>query len=136
MKRGGGARRLSLDFDCGESRLQMEPAHHLTPERLFEQQWVLTLLDLVMRRLQEEYEASGKAAQFEHLKGVLTGDREGLGYAALGEELGMSEEAARQAAGRLRKRYRELLRAEVAHTLSEPADIDDEIRSLFAVLSN
>ena len=134
QKRGGGRRRLSLDLECGESRLRLEPSHDLTPERLFERQWVLTLLDLVMRRLQGEYEASAKAEQFERLKGVLTGDRERLPYATLAAELGVSEEAARQAASRLRKRYRELLRAEVAQTLAEPADVDDEIRNLFEVL--
>jgi RNA polymerase sigma-70 factor (ECF subfamily) len=133
-KRGGGVRRLSLDLDCGESRLRLEPAHNLTPERLFERQWVLTLLDLVMRRLQEEYQAPAKAEQLERLKGALTGDRDRLPYAALAAELGMSEEAARQAATRLRKRYRELLREEVAQTLAEPGDVDDEIRSLFEVL--
>ena len=131
-KRGGGARTLSLDWDSGESRLKMEPAHDLTPERLFERQWVLTLLELVMRRLQQECEAAGKAGQFERLKEVLTGGQERLPYAAAAAELGMSEEAARQAASRLRKRYRELLREEVSQTVAEPRDIDDEIRSLFA----
>jgi RNA polymerase sigma-70 factor (ECF subfamily) len=133
-KRGGGVRRLSLDLDSAESRLRLEPAHNLTPERLFERQWVLTLLDLVMRRLQGEYESSRKAELFERLKGALTGDRQRLPYAALAAELGMSEEAARQAASRLRKRYRELLREEVAQTLAEPADVDDEIRNLFEAL--
>ncbi len=134
QKRGGGVRRLSLDLDCGESRLGFEPAHNLTPERLFERQWVLTLLDVVMRRLQGEYESSGKANQFERLKSALTGDRQRLPYAAMAAELAMTEEAARQAASRLRKRYRELLREEVSQTLAEPAEVDDEIRSLFAVL--
>jgi hypothetical protein len=91
-------------------------------------------LDLAMRRLQGEYESSGKAEQFERLKGALIGDRQGLSYAALAAELNMSEEAARQAASRLRKRYRELLREEVAQTLAEPAEVDDEIRGLFEVL--
>jgi RNA polymerase sigma factor (sigma-70 family) len=134
QKRGGGTRPLSLDLDCGESRLHLEPSHDMTPERLFERHWVLTLLDLVMRRLQGEYESAGKAEQFERLKASLTGDRERLPYAALGAELGMSEEAARQAASRLRKRYRELLRAEVAQTVAEPEGVDDEIRSLFEAL--
>ncbi len=133
-KRGGGVRRLSLDLDDGESRLRLEPAHELTPERLYERQWVLTLLELVMRRLQEEYQSSGKAGLFERLKGGITGDRDRPAHAAAAAELGLSEEAARQAASRLRKRYRELLREEVAHTLAEPADVDDEIRSFFAVL--
>lgn len=133
-KRGGAVRRLSLDLDAGESRVAIEPAHDLTPERLFDRQWALTLLDRVMRRLQDEYQSSGKAAQFERLKGTLTGDRGGLPYAALAADLGMSEDAARQAASRLRKRYRALLREEVAQTVAEPGDIEDEIRSLFEAL--
>jgi RNA polymerase sigma-70 factor (ECF subfamily) len=135
QKRGGGARPLSLDLDCGESRLSLEPSHDVTPERLFDRQWVLTVLDLVAERLRGEYAASGKAEQFERLKETLTGDRDRVPYAALGAELGISEAAARQAASRLRKRYRELLREEVAQTVAEPADVDDEIRSLFEVLS-
>lgn len=117
-KRGGVKAELSLDFDSGESRYQFEPSHELTPEKLYERRWVLTLLNLVMGRLQGEYEASGRAGQFERLKGTLTGDRGRPRYAALAAEPGMSEEAARQAASRLPKRYRELLREEVARTLS------------------
>jgi RNA polymerase sigma-70 factor (ECF subfamily) len=135
QKRGGGVRRLSLDLDDGESRLRLEPAHELTPERLYARQWVLTLLELVMRRLQEEYQSSGRGQLFERLKGGITGDCDRPAYAAAASELGLSEDAARQAASRLRRRYRELLREEVAQTLAEPADVDDEIRSFFAVLS-
>jgi DNA-directed RNA polymerase specialized sigma24 family protein len=134
QKRGGGVNRLSLDFDAGESRLHLEPSHDLTAERLFERQWALTLLDRVMRRLDAEYEASGKGPQFQRIKQALTGDCQRLPYAAWASELGISEEAARQAASRLRKRYRELLREEVAQTLAEPADVDQEIRELFAAL--
>jgi RNA polymerase sigma-70 factor (ECF subfamily) len=133
-KRGGRARQLSLDRPYGESRLGLEPAHDMTPERLFQRQWVLTLLEIVMERLQAEYQATGKAGQFERLKVAITGDRDRLPYSALGVELGISEAAARQAASRLRKRYRELLREEVSHTVAEPADIDDEIRNLFEAL--
>jgi RNA polymerase sigma-70 factor (ECF subfamily) len=77
---------------------------------------------------------SGRSEQFERLKGALTGQRDGLPYATLGAKLKISEEAARQAASRLRKRYRELLREEVSQTLAEPGEVDDEIRSLFEVL--
>ena len=134
QKRGGGVRPLRLDLEAGESRLSLEPVDDVTPERLFERQWVLTLLDLVMQRLEREYRLSGRSEQFERLKGALTGQRDGLPYAALGAELKISEEAARQAASRLRKRYRELLREEVSQTLAEPGEVDDEIRSLFEVL--
>jgi RNA polymerase sigma-70 factor (ECF subfamily) len=134
-KRGGGVRTFSFDLESGESRLRMEPAHDMTPERLFERQWVMMLLELVMQRLQQECEAAGKAGQFERFKAVLTGGQERLPYAAAAAELGMSEEAARQAASRLRKRYRELLREEVSQTVATPHDIDDEIRRLFAVFA-
>ena len=87
-----------------------------------------------MQRLETECIASGKALQFELLKPALTGGVERLHYSALAAELGLSEAAARQAASRLRKRYREVLREEVASTLAEPDDVDDEIRALFAVL--
>lgn len=133
-KRGGGRRRLSFDVSEGESRLKSEPADEQTPERAFERQWVLTLLELVMLRLQVEFQAQGKQRHFELLSDTLTGDRAGASYTAVCEELGISQEAARQAALRLRKRYRELLREEVAHTVSNPDEIEGEIHSLFETL--
>jgi RNA polymerase sigma-70 factor (ECF subfamily) len=135
QKRGGGAPRLSLDFAAGESKLGLEPAHTLSPERLFERQWALTLLGGVVARLEAEYAASGKARQFDALKAVLNADRELLPYAALAAELDMSEAAVRQAASRLRRRYRELLRDEVAQTVASPEEVEDEIRSLFQIFS-
>lgn len=134
-KRGGGVQTLSFDLDSGESRLTLEPAHDLTPERMFERQWVLTLLELVMGRLQAECEAAGKGDQFQLLRGALAGQRDQLPYVELAQQLGLSEDAARQAASRLRKRYRQLLREEVAQTTAEPGDVDDEIRGLFAALA-
>jgi RNA polymerase sigma-70 factor (ECF subfamily) len=135
-KRGGGRVRLSLDLPGGESRLGLEPAHDVTPERVYERQWALTLLELVLESLRGEFAAAGKARQFELLKDALTGDRPGLSYAAIATELRMSEEAARQAAHRLRKRYRELLRAEVAQTVADLADVEEEIRYLFEALGS
>jgi RNA polymerase sigma factor (sigma-70 family) len=134
QKRGGGTRPWRLDLEAGESRLCLEPVDDVTPERQFERQWVLTLLERVMQQLETEYRSSGRGEHFERFKAVLAGQRDRLPFAALAAELGMSEEAARQAASRLRKRYRELLRAEVSQTLAEPGDVDDEIRSLFEVL--
>ena len=135
-KRGGGLRKLSLDFDSGEARLQLEPQDDATPERLFERRWALSLLDSVMARLQSEHAAAGKARQFERLRDTLVGDRDAQPYAEIGAELGLSTDAARQAARRLRLRYRELLREAVAETVADPAEIDDEIRSLFAALAS
>lgn len=137
QKRGGGQRPLSLqlNLDAAESRLHLEPAHAITPERLFERQWALQLLELVMNRLQAEQVAAGKEALFQHLKDALIAGADRLPYPAIAAELQISEEAARQAASRLRKRYRELLREEVSQTVATPADVDDEIRSLFQVLA-
>lgn len=134
QKRGGGRERLSLDWETGESRLSLEPAHTDTPEREFERQWALTLLDVVVRRLQEEFAASDKSRQFELLKETLTGNRAVFDYATIAAELQLSEEAARQAAHRLRKRYRELLRAEVAATVESDNEVEDEIGRLFEAL--
>jgi RNA polymerase sigma factor (sigma-70 family) len=136
QKRGGGTTKLSLDLATGESRLRLEPAYSSTPERLYERQWALTLLELVMTKLQAELAAVGKSHQFELLKDALTGDRQRQPYAHLAQQLNLSEEASRQAVHRLRKRYRELLRAEVAMTVAEPADVGDEINSLFAALGS
>lgn len=134
QKRGGSVRHLSLDWRIENSPSFEEPTHEMSPERLYERQWALTLLDTVMDKLRKELVAAEKGEHFEVLKAALTGERERLPYAALGQELRLSEQAARQAAARLRKRYRELLRAEVAQTVADPGEVDDEIRSLFEVL--
>ena len=130
-KRGGDLQCLSLDWDSGESRLQVEPAHLQTPEREFERQWALSLLEIVVQRLSAEFVASGKTRHFELLKQTLTGDRSSFDYLAIATEMQISEDAARQAAHRLRKRYRELLREEVAATVESDNEIEDEIGRLF-----
>jgi RNA polymerase sigma-70 factor (ECF subfamily) len=135
-KRGGGRRRLALDFETGESRLSLEPAHNLSPERLYERQWAMTLLQLVVTKLEAEYTVASKTRQFEVLKSVLTGGHQVLAYSDFASQLGISEAATRQAAHRLRKRYRELLRNEVAHTVADSAAVDEEINSLFAALAS
>ncbi|MGE0609838.1 MAG: RNA polymerase sigma factor [Pirellulales bacterium] len=135
QKRGGHVRQLSLDWQAGESRLSYEPADHRTPEDSYERQWALTLLDQVVARLQGEFAAAGKSQQFELLKGALTGDRSDLPYAKLAPQLGVSDAAARKAAQRLRDRYREMLREEIARTVADPADVQDEIRRLFELLA-
>jgi RNA polymerase sigma-70 factor (ECF subfamily) len=135
QKRGGARPPLSLDLATAESRLTLEPGHDLTPERVYERQWVLTLLQLVVTKLESEFAAAGKGRHFELLKGAISGDADhNVPYATAAAELDMSEPAVRQAARRLRQRYRELLRAEVAETVADPAEIDDEIRSLFEIL--
>ena len=136
QKRGGSERRLSLDFQSGESRMSLEPADTATPERLFERQWAISLLAVVMQRLEAEYHQTGKERQFAVLKETLATSGDRVGFATLGAELGLTENATRQAASRLRKRYRELLREEVRSTVADSAEVDDEIRSLFHVLSD
>ena len=132
-KRGGGRMPLSLDFDAGDSRYNLEPSHSWTAERLFERQWALTLLDQVLADLRAELVADDKEALFESLKVYLTGDA-AASYAELAPTLGMSEGAVKVAAHRLRQRYRELLRRAVAQTVADAAEVDDEIRRLFEAL--
>jgi DNA-directed RNA polymerase specialized sigma24 family protein len=133
-KRGGGRRLVSIDRTTAEGRYGREPSHDQTAERLFEQRWATTLLDLVVGRLEEEMTAAGKARQFAILRPALSGDSERTSYARIAAELGVSNDAARAAAHRLRARFRELIREEIARTLDDPADVEDEIHSLFSAL--
>jgi RNA polymerase sigma-70 factor (ECF subfamily) len=135
QKRGGGRKVLSLDFLSGERRYQCEPGHEATPETLYERGWALTLLEETLARLREEQVVAGKERLFERLKGTLTGADAVRPYAELAAELGMSAEAVKVAAHRLRRRYGELLRAEIAQTVTTPEEIDDELRDLFAAVS-
>jgi RNA polymerase sigma-70 factor (ECF subfamily) len=133
QKRGGGRAVLPLDAAGAEGRYGSEPAHEETPERLFERRWALALLEQVLGRLREEYAAAGKGRVFERLKGHLTGD--GVPYAQVAADLSMSAGAVKVAAHRLRQRYRELLRDEIAQTLDDPGQVEEEIRDLFAALA-
>ena len=134
QKRGGGRSLFTLDFQNGESRYHLEPVDNATPEKIFERRWALTLLEQTLARLRQEFELAGKQRLFEALKGTLTGDGAPGPYATLVRELEMSEQAIKVAVHRLRKRYGELLRAEVAETVAAPADIDDELRNLFVAV--
>jgi DNA-directed RNA polymerase specialized sigma24 family protein len=133
-KRGGGRPVFSIDADGAEGKYARELADGLTPERLFDRSWALTLLGRVLDQLGQEYDEAGKAATFEALRGALAGDAEAPSYAAAAASLGTTEGAARVAAHRLRRRYGELLRQEIAATLAHSDEIDDEIRDLFAAL--
>ncbi len=136
-KRGGGATMVPVDveFGVGEARYRLEPPDDDTPERVFERRWALALLERVVARLREEYAEADKLTQFDALKFVLTGDPADQTYAQIGERLTMSEGAVKVAAHRLRKRMRALLQEEIARTVADPGDVDDEIRHLFEVLS-
>jgi RNA polymerase sigma-70 factor (ECF subfamily) len=135
QKRGGGRACVRLESESGERRYRAEPVETETPESLFERHWALTLLDQVMAKLQCEYAQGGKADLFARLRPCLSGAERLLPYAELGAILGVSEGAVKVAVHRLRKRYGELLRAEIADTVGSPAEIDEEIRHLIAVTS-
>ena len=163
QKRGGGQTTISLDFRSGEDRYrQIEPADNLTPERLYEKRWAMALLDLVLARLREEFRAAGKLDLFDALKPLLAGsgkgDRRGKGdrhllpegpegccpqkvpvtfsasYREIADQLGMTEGAVKVAVHRLRRRYRALLKEEIARTLVEPEALEDELRALLAAV--
>lgn len=134
LKRGGGRFFVSWDDLPPGDREAAEPASDLTPERLFDREWALTLIARVMRQLQKECEAARKSELFERLKGVLTGELPDGAYAAVALELKMSEGAVKVSAHRLRRRFGELLREQIAKTVADPAQVDEEIRELFAAL--
>jgi RNA polymerase sigma factor (sigma-70 family) len=135
QKRGGGERPLSLDFEPVEARYAAEPADTLTPEALFERQWALGVLDRVLATLRAECEHAGKAVIFDRVKDIVIGEKHPGGYAALAHALGTSEGAIKVMIHRLRRRYQQLLRAEIAATVSNEPEIDEEIRHLIAVLT-
>jgi len=134
-KRGGGKTPLPLDFTVADSRFSREPAHTSTPEREFDRRWALELLGDVLTQLEAEYTAAGKAAIYCALRPALSGTPDAAGYAAIATELGMTTDAVKKAAQRLRERYRAVIRERIAATVDRPEDIDDEIRSLFAAVS-
>lgn len=117
-----------VELDSAEQQYALEPATSLSPEDMFESRWARTVLDRVLQRLSEEHEAADKGDMFRRLRGYLTGDEPA--YDRLAEDLGMTQGALRVAVHRLRRRLGALLREEVAHTVSEPADVDAELRSL------
>jgi RNA polymerase sigma-70 factor (ECF subfamily) len=134
-KRGGGHVLFSIDMPDAEGRYAAEPAHALSAERLFERRWALTLLERVLDGLGAEMAESNKSALFERLGPALLAGGEAAPYAEIAIEFGMTEGAVKVAAHRLRRRYRDLIRAEVARTVERADEVDDEIRALFAALA-
>lgn len=134
QKRGGGRAPISLDFQSADSSFRIEPASGLTAEQFYDQQWAITLLGQIMQRLQNEFDRADKSQQFQELKGFIIGEHTGTTYAQAAANLNMTEAAAKQAGSRMRRRYRELLREEIAQTVEGPNEVDDEIRNLFAIL--
>ncbi len=134
-KRGGNKSVLSLDFDTAEGRYRVEPADNLTPEVIFDRRWALIQLGRAMARLDEEMAEAGNSERFDRLKGYLTGDSQGVRYAQVAENLEISESAVKVAVHRMRRRFGELLREEIARTVSTDDHVDEEIRYLLSSIS-
>jgi DNA-directed RNA polymerase specialized sigma24 family protein len=135
QKRGGGIIPLSLDWQDADTRYQINPADDLSPDKLYDRAWALTVLERVITRLRDENSAEGKAKLYEQLKQFLMVGKSEISYVQAATALEMSEGALRVAVHRLRRRYRELLREEIAQTLSDPAQAGEEMQVLFSALS-
>ena len=135
QKRGGSARIIPIDPELAESRFVAGPAHELQPDLLFDRQWAVTLLDHTMTRLRDEYISTGRAKLFELLRGCLAKDESALPYTEIAARLNLTEPAVKMAVQRLRARYREILRAEIADTVAGPEEVEEEIRHLFSTFS-
>ena len=136
QKRGGGVPNLPMEIETAETRFLREPADTVTPEQAFERRWALTLLDKVLNRLRDGYEKDGRGELFASLAPCLIGERTAQPYAELAGKLGVTEGTVKSAVHRMRQRYRQLLREEIANTVAEPGEIEDELRHMFTVLGN
>ena len=134
-KRGGGAAFVSLNDTKAEQQYANLSGPDLPAEKLFERQWATTLLEQVLIKLRAEFVAAGKASLFEELKVFLTGEKRAMSYVELATKLQSTEAALKMAVRRLRQRYGELLRAEIASTVCRPEEVDEELQALFAALS-
>jgi RNA polymerase sigma-70 factor (ECF subfamily) len=138
QKRGGGRSVISLDDDAAEERFQLETeaVDQVTPEILFERRWACTVLEQVLVRLREEFVRTERIALFDELKVFLSTDQAQASYAEVGLRTGLKEATVKVAVHRLRRRYGELLRAEIANTVQDPREVEDEVRHLISVLGN
>jgi len=135
LKRGGGCVLVSFDEHTAEERYQLEPVDEASPEKLFERRWALTLLDAALSRLRAEYAAAGKSQIYDHLEPFLSDTDSAKTYQDSARELGLSESAVKSAIHRLRRRHRELVREEIAHTVTNASEVEEEIRHLIGVMS-
>jgi RNA polymerase sigma factor (sigma-70 family) len=133
LKRGGDLEFLSIDADAAEDRYAAEASDESNPDAEFETRWAVTLIEQVLTALRQEFNEADKARLFEELKGFIWGDQSTASYAEISGHLNLSEGSVKVAVHRLRQRFRELLRAEVAHTVARPEDIDGELRHLISV---
>jgi len=134
LKRGEGKPLMALDELMARERADLEPAHLLTAEGIYERRWALTLLEHALARLEQEFQTAGNATLFEKLKPLLTDESERASQADIAHELNMTENAVKQALHRLRQRYRVVLRDEIADTVAVPTDIEDELRHFITIL--
>ena len=135
-KRGGGLAILSLEaLQAAEARFSDEPATTESPEMIYDRKWAISLIELTLAEMRREYAAVGKAAWFDELKAAVWGGRNEIGYAEIARRLGSTEGAVKMAVSRLRQHFGERFRAEVAKTVIDPAETDDEIRHLLAAVS-
>lgn len=135
QKRGGGVVLLPLAFDEAEGRYRFEPVEPGTPETLYERRWALTVIERVLVRLREEWEADARGAEFDELKACLLGQGPAGGYAAIAEKLGSTEGAVKVAVHRLRRKFQAELRRDIVETISDPGEVEDEIRYLIRALA-
>ena len=134
IKRGEGRAFIPLDQLIAGERSDLEPADVLTADLIYERRWALTVLDQALGRLGQEYCAAGNKRLFDRFKELLADEADGISQAKIANEFAMTENAVKQAYHRFRRRYRELLREEIAHTVAAPGDIEDELRHLIVVL--
>jgi len=134
--RGGGVEHLSLDAEEAEARYRFEPVDELDAEKIFERRWAVTLIERALARLETEFKDSGKVREFTEMQPFLLGEGGEATCAALAERLRVKPGAARVALHRLRQRYQELCRDEVAQTVTSPEDLEDELQHLRRVLSS
>ncbi len=134
QKRGGGCHILSLDLEEGERRYHLEPADEMTPEKIYERRWAMTLLNKAVETLREEYAQSERLHIFEALKAYLGGQDSTIPYRDLAQQLGTTEGAVKVAVHRLRQRCRDCLRRTIAQTVADEEEIDEELRYLFQAI--
>jgi RNA polymerase sigma-70 factor (ECF subfamily) len=134
-KRGGRADVVSLDVQEVEGRYRIEPVDRLTPEQIFERRWALIVLERALARLRREQEDADRGTEFARLEGFLTGQQATASYRDVAAELGTSEGAVKTSIHRLRQRFGQVLRSEIAETVSSPTEVDDEVKHLLGVIA-
>jgi len=135
QKRGGGLATIPLDWQNADTRYQIDPPDHLSPDKLYDRAWAVTVLERVLARLRAESVADGKTELFDQLKPFLMVGKGAIPYAQVAESLKLTEGTVRVTVHRLRGRYRELLRDEVRQTISDPAQVEEEMRALFSAFA-